>query len=244
MKAVLGRAAALPLAPLLLWQGRRVRRVTPRLPEATGPRAGRRPGQGAPLRLLVVGDSSAAGVGVTRSSQALIGQLLDQLAAQTARPLVWRVVARTGVTTEEARALLEASPAEPFDVAVVALGVNDVTALHPARRWRAAVARLQTTLIQRHQVKAVLWSGLPPMHRFPALPQPLRAVLGLHARGLDQELAHFCRSAGKGAVRTMHVSMPDLQAQGFIAADGFHPGRAAYRLWAQTLAPVVLAQAG
>ncbi len=53
------------LAPLLLWQGRHVRRVTPRLPEAAGPRAGTT-GHGPPLRLLVLGDSAAAGVGVAR----------------------------------------------------------------------------------------------------------------------------------------------------------------------------------
>jgi hypothetical protein len=51
------------LGPLLLLQGRHVRRVTPRLAEAVGPRDGTA-GNGPPLRLLIVGDSAAAGVGV------------------------------------------------------------------------------------------------------------------------------------------------------------------------------------
>ncbi|KAB0649370.1 SGNH/GDSL hydrolase family protein, partial [Burkholderia diffusa] len=55
--------ATAALGPLLLMQGRRVRRVTPRLAEAAGPRDGTA-GDGPPLRVLVLGDSAAAGVGV------------------------------------------------------------------------------------------------------------------------------------------------------------------------------------
>ena len=51
----------LALAPLLVVQGWYVKRVTPRLPEAEGARQGVT-GQGQRLRLLVVGDSAAAGV--------------------------------------------------------------------------------------------------------------------------------------------------------------------------------------
>ncbi|WP_236040775.1 hypothetical protein [Marinobacter nauticus] len=51
------------LFPVLLYQGKRTRRVTPRLPEATGDYAGQY-GEGEPVfRLLVLGESTAAGVG-------------------------------------------------------------------------------------------------------------------------------------------------------------------------------------
>ena len=55
--------AMVVLSPLLICQGMYVRRVTPKLPEADGPRSGEA-GSGALLRLLVLGDSAAAGVGV------------------------------------------------------------------------------------------------------------------------------------------------------------------------------------
>ena len=47
------------LAPWLIWQGRKVRKNTLRLPEAAGPREGQQ-GSGTSLRLLVLGDSAAA----------------------------------------------------------------------------------------------------------------------------------------------------------------------------------------
>ena len=57
------------LGPVLLAQGHYVRRVTPRLPEPEGLRQGVE-GSGPPLRLLILGDSSAAGVGVATQAEA------------------------------------------------------------------------------------------------------------------------------------------------------------------------------
>jgi lysophospholipase L1-like esterase len=248
MNASLGRAVALPLAPLLLWQGRRVRRDTLKLPEAVGVRSGAmgvdRPGR--PLRLLIVGDSSAAGVGAATQDEALAGCLRLRLDATLMRPLHWKLVARTGTTTAEALALIDAEPAEVFDIAVVALGVNDVTALRTASRWLADVQRVNERLFERHRLRRVLWSGLPPMHRFPALPQPLRGVIGLHARGLDAALARWCAARPGGLrPRVTHVPMPvmgdpPLASSDLVASDGFHPGPGAYSVWADALVPHIL----
>lgn len=53
------------LGPLLWLQARHVRRVTPHMPEPPGLRAGTA-GRGPLIRLLVAGDSGAAGVGPPR----------------------------------------------------------------------------------------------------------------------------------------------------------------------------------
>ena len=70
---------ALALSPLLLAQGVYVRRVTPRLPEAPGSRSGVA-GGGPSLKLLILGDSAAAGVGAASQDEALAGQLAVALA--------------------------------------------------------------------------------------------------------------------------------------------------------------------
>ena len=57
-----------PLAPLLWAQGVHTRRKTVVLPEPPGPRSGRT-GSGSMLRLLIAGDSAAAGVGVDHQDQ-------------------------------------------------------------------------------------------------------------------------------------------------------------------------------
>lgn len=55
-------ACAAPLAPRLQWQGRAARRETPHLAEPGGTRAASFDA-GVPLRLLLLGDSAAAGIG-------------------------------------------------------------------------------------------------------------------------------------------------------------------------------------
>ena len=83
-KSLAGTAllAALPLLPILWLQGRYVRKHTPRLPGASGPTSGVIPAAAAPLRLLVVGVSTVAGVGAPDHSQALTGQIAMALARQ------------------------------------------------------------------------------------------------------------------------------------------------------------------
>ncbi len=66
------------LWPVLWLQARCVRRITPRMPEPPGCRAGTA-GRGSLVRLLVAGDSGAAGVGASTQDQALCGQLVRRL---------------------------------------------------------------------------------------------------------------------------------------------------------------------
>ena len=110
------------LGPVLLWQGARVRSTALRLPEA----AGERSRAGGALRLLIVGDSSAAGVGAAHQDQALAGCLARVLAARLGQPVGWQLVATSGHRSAQALACLEAAELAAADVLVTALGVNDV----------------------------------------------------------------------------------------------------------------------
>lgn len=219
--------------PLLLAQARRVRRAALRLPEAAGAREGLCADDavaGAGLRLFILGDSSAAGVGVATQDEALSGQLARRLVERCGRPVAWRLAARTGSALTDLPGLLQAHGG-PADLALVVVGVNDVTGQTALRAWRAGLATLHHALLARTGARAVLYSGLPPMHRFPLLPQPLRLYLGGQARRLDAALAAFAQEAG-----AHHVPLPDLGDRTLIAEDGFHPSAAGVRLWVASLA--------
>jgi len=72
-------AYKLALAPLLIAQAIGTRRRALVLPEAAGARDGRAgDGDGAPLHLLIAGDSSAAGVGVGSALTTLVGFAFDE----------------------------------------------------------------------------------------------------------------------------------------------------------------------
>lgn len=243
------RPLALLTAPVLLWQGLRIRRELPVLPEASGPRRGvesrggedRSEDRGSEeeLNLLVLGESTAAGVGVRTQADGLAPALAAELAARTGRPVAWSVVARTGTTARAAlRALLPRLDQadldqEDYDAILVTLGVNDVLRLRSRRAWRRDVAALLDALAGHLRPGGrIVVAGLPDLARFPSLPQPLRTVLALHARGLDRGLAQ----AAARSPHTVHAPAPPLGGDDFFAADGFHPSGPGYAQWAEALA--------
>ncbi|WP_299962168.1 SGNH/GDSL hydrolase family protein [uncultured Roseobacter sp.] len=227
------RVRQILLAPVLGAQAVQVIRRTPRLPEAAGPRSGE-VGTGEPLSLLVVGDSSAAGVGVSDQESALSGQLTRGLADHYS--VRWQLVARTGMTTARMVDYLDRSAPEEAVIAVTALGVNDATRLVAPRRWVAQTRALHHVLRSRFGVQRIYVTAMPPLDAFPALPQPLANLLGAQARAMWEALRSDC--ADDPSVR---LFVPDWgldSAQ--MARDGFHPGAAIYARWGQSLAQQIL----
>ncbi|WKB54652.1 SGNH/GDSL hydrolase family protein [Eleftheria terrae] len=233
------------LSPLLVAQGLRVRKHARVLPEADGPRQGRAEPEGeaaaqAPaLRVLVLGDSSAAGVGVPTQDEALAGPLARELAQRLLRPVAWQLVARSGLTTQDAPALLRQAAPARCDAVLVVLGMNDVlTQVPPVRAVRERDA-LWVALSQQCGPGLVLWSAAPPLEHFQLLPWPLRSVLGRDAQQLNRAQAAWAPSR-----QVVHLDLPPELADGQLAAselaeDGFHPGPTLYARWARHVAQVM-----
>lgn len=230
-------ALKLALSPLLVTQALQARRSVPVLPEPPGPRSGA-VGSGAPLRLLLIGDSSAAGVGVQRQSQALAGPLARRLAEATGTRVHWRLLARSGITSAQALDLLRGEGPVQADIAIVVTGVNDVVSQVPSQRAVRAREALADELRNRCGIGHVVFAPLPPVHQFPGLPQPLRWIAGTDARRHDRALAHW--AAGRSDVS--HAAWGLQLNRGVMAEDGFHPGAPAYRQCALMLARHVAEQ--
>ncbi|TVQ28065.1 MAG: SGNH/GDSL hydrolase family protein [Wenzhouxiangella sp.] len=224
---------ALLLAPLALPQGLWLKRKAQRLPEAAGERGGLLPGTGPALRLLSIGESPLAGVGLDRQDQALTARLADGLAASSGRSVTWQSAARGGVTAR--RSLTELAPrldAGPADLIIIGLGVNDSVQLRPAPRWQADLLHLINALRQRHGPAPVILAGVPDMQRFPLLPQPLALMLGLRSRLLDRAAAELATSME--AVH--HAPLPlDGESRALFCEDGFHPNARGHGEWAERL---------
>lgn len=227
----------LALSPLLVAQALRTRARVPRLPEAAGPRAGIAGSGGLLIRLLVAGDSSAAGVGVRTQDDALAAPLARELARRCGAEVHWRLVARAGVTSAQAGALIEEAMPAAADIAVIVTGVNDVVDQVAARRALRAREHIVDVLRNACGVRHVVFCPLPPIDRFPALPQPLRWMAGADARRHNGALREWvgARAAALGDVS--YAPLDDLQLDsGAMASDGFHPGKPAYRQVARALA--------
>ncbi len=222
----------LALAPILIPQGLFVRRVTPRLPEPAGERTGIA-GSGPEIRLLIIGDSAAAGVGADTQREALAGQLVAALA--TSHQVCWTLTAQTGRTLQDVNDALQEIPDGQFDAVLISIGVNDVTGGTSQRRWIAGLHRLADQLRTRFQSRYLLFTSVPPMHEFPALPQPLRWYLGQRAKQLNTWMAQM--TSQQSASQFLAIPFPLEPA--YMATDGFHPGPAAYKIWGQHAANTI-----
>lgn len=226
--------AKILLAPILLIQGLYVRKTIIKLPEASGARAGQR-GDGPTLKLLILGDSAAAGVGAACQDQALSGSVVKALESHFT--VQWTLLAKTGETTDSMRIQLMQTDLDAFDVVLISLGVNDTTSGKSVQMYEQQTVALIQQLKNQLDAEHIIFSGLPPMGEFPALPHPLRWFLGLRSRQLDQNLQNI--AAAKGCLYLPMELAPDPS---LIAEDGFHPGPEVYAVWGEHAARMIMQQ--
>lgn len=220
--------------PLLFGQGVWVRRTAMRLPEPRGPREGVI-GEGPDLRLLITGDSTAAGVGVRSQSRALSGLITRALAPHFRTE--WQLIAKTGATTLTTLQTLQRTPPRRADIAVLALGVNDITSGARLSAWIDRKAALFDYLKTRVGVEHIYVSGIPPMGEIPLLPNPLRWALGHRAAEFDTALRRLCAETPGTTWLTVDVRLTRVN----MAADLYHPGPGVYEQWAGVFSDRILA---
>ncbi len=214
------------LSPVLLLQALWVKLKTLRLPEYKTPEFGHTSKEPR-LSVLLLGDSSAAGVGATCFKQSLMGQLIEQLPFG----ISYRIVAFSGDKSTTSLGRLKAIEGQYFDVIITVLGVNDVIAGTHIDDWLSTQQQLHTQLKRNHNASQLIVCGVPPMSTFPALPTKLSHYLGNKASQLDLALQQQLTSSD-----AQYFSLRDFPAELPAASDGFHPGPDVYHHWANKLA--------
>lgn len=198
--------------------------------------------------LVVLGDSSAAGLGCD-SAEEVPGVLLARgLAEETERPV--RLVTHA-VVGANSRALgaqldlcLEASSGVAPDAAVVIVGANDVTAkLSPsssALRLGLVVERL------RRLGTAVVVGTCPDLGAIRPIPQPLRSVARTWSLQLAREQRAAVLAAGGHPVAVADLLSPEFltRPDALFSPDRFHPSAAGYEAAAALLLPALCSELG
>jgi len=223
------RALAVLQGPVVLPQGRLLRRRVPRLADAARPWEGTLAGPD-PVRLLVLGDSTAAGVGAPTQVVALPGRLADAIRARTGRGVTWRAVGQNGATARDLRErFLAEALADPADLLFLTVGANDALGMRGAGAFARDVRHILNAFDARNPGALVLVSSLPVFGRFGLLPEPLRTALFRHSLALESA----ARAVVEARPRTLMSADPPPYAEDFWAEDLFHPSASGYRDWAE-----------
>jgi lysophospholipase L1-like esterase len=222
-----------PISPLLFLQGQYTRRKIGLLPEAGGEKFGAT-GEGdlPPVKLLVLGESTVAGLGARTHDVALAGRFAEELSGRIRRRVEWTVVGRNGVTAK--RTIDELLPMVPdvrFDYILVGLGGNDVMKLSSPRKWRRDMTRLLTILRDRNPDATVFITNCPMIKYSPALPHPIKFLLWELSKMHDANIREF--TAGMQGVCYYHQPA-GIRLEGFFA-DGIHPSEQGYADWSAAM---------
>ncbi|WP_326597062.1 SGNH/GDSL hydrolase family protein [Streptomyces sp. NBC_01803] len=206
-------------------------------------------GRRAPWRLAMLGDSTAAGLGVRSAGQTPGALLASGLAAASERPVELHSVALSGARSADLERQVSLLLTEPGrapvpDACVIMIGANDITGrVPPARSVKHlsdAVARLRTAGCQ------VIVATCPDLGSVEPVGQPLRWI----ARRLCRQLA-AAQTIAVVELGGRTVSLGTLLGPEFAAnprelfgPDRYHPSAEGYATAAMAILPTLCATLG
>jgi lysophospholipase L1-like esterase len=229
---VLGGIFLLPFAPFLYLQGEYVRRKIGLLPDAKGAKRGISGSGNKIVKMLVIGESTVAGLGARTHETALAGQFANFLSAKIGRRVEWLVIGKNGVTAQKTIELLvpQIPTGEKFDYIMLGVGGNDVLKLSSPRKWRRDALRLIEIMREKFPDAIIFMTNAPAVHLSPVLPQPIKFILGNLSALHDKNSREFLPKIKN----VYYFHRPDDITEGFFA-DGIHPSEQGYTDWSKRM---------
>lgn len=194
------------------------------------------PGSGKELDLLVIGDSSAAGVGVDSIEQCFAYLLPQNLNQHSQRPVRVRIAGINSAVAVQIRDyVVPHIEHQHFDYIALNIGINDAKNFHRGNQFCRDFGTLVYALRTRFPQATIIWSGVLDLQSVPALPSPLNWILGVRSRLLDHNGRILCHERGALAPEPEWRPLPEN-----FSTDRFHASEAGYREWAENMSGFIL----
>lgn len=211
------------------------------LPDASGPQHSAEN----PLVFAVLGDSSAAGVGVDNARE-LPGVLLAiALAEETGSPVRLLTHAVAGATSRDLPAqVVAATRLGCPDLVLIIIGANDVSDRIEVRTSAALLATAVRSL--RSAGSRVVVGTCPDLGAVRPIPQPLRAIARSWSLALGRSQRVATAQAGGHPVPLADLLSPEFltRANELFSRDNYHPSAAGYAAAVAVLLPALCQEAG
>ena len=177
-----------------------------------------------------------AGVGISKHSETLTGLTALRLNQSMDFQVNWKVLAQNGLTINNLNLLLGEETSFDADLILVSIGGNDVFNLTAPWVWEMNIIRCIKILVRDGRKPLILFSPVPCVGRFPAIPNPLRLVFGYWELLLQNSLSIVMNSMEDAYL--LDERFPD--GKEFFMDDGIHPSELAYKLWSEKLASTAI----
>lgn len=229
--------------PIYAWQGTKVRANTPRMdpPPTTGTLLFKSKikdkNQNRELRILLIGDSSAAGVGVDTIEQSLGGHLCRLLHEKTGLSVSVRIAGNNSATANQIRDyVVPHIKHENFDFIALNVGTNDAKNFHRGSTFCKNFGTLLYALKSKFPTAQIIWSGIIDLEELEMLPKPLNKILGIRSRILNHNGQVLCTE--RGALAPGNKEWKVITEN--FSKDGFHASSLGYERWAQGIADYII----
>lgn len=247
-KYILGLVISFPLLPLLYFQGKKIRKETPRLPEAKNPKGYIKNSSEKTLKILAIGESTIAGVGVDFHENGFIGALAKEISDKKGVSVLWRVYAKSGYTAKLVRQRLIPKIEETnADAIVIGLGGNDAFKLNSPDLWMLQINQLIKVLKRKFPKTPIYFTNMPPIKEFPAFTKTIKFVIGnlveilgkrLHRRVRKKSNVHY-----NNEVIALNTWKDKFKIEGNVStffSDGVHPSKLSYQVWGKDMGQFII----
>ncbi|QBO59224.1 SGNH/GDSL hydrolase family protein [Chryseobacterium salivictor] len=231
---------SIPLLPVIYFQGKKIRKQIPLLPEAKDPEGFVNINADKNLKILFIGESSIAGVGSDFHKNSFAGHFSRAFSALVQCNIEWKVYAKTGYNVEKIHQKIVPQIREiTCDLIVIGIGGNDTFELTQPKKWTKNIQFLIENLQNKFPETPILFPHLPTIETFPAFTKQMKSVLGNHKdlladylnmQVLKNQNVYF--PTRKINVQEWLGKMKEDQTIADFFSDGIHPSELTYELWA------------
>lgn len=189
-----------------------------------------------PMRIVVLGESNAIGLGVTRHELGMAGHLARLLAGRNSRGVLWSAIGKPGLRIHDAWEVIGDNHAgiAHADVVVLMTGISDTLSLTSRATWSAHMTDTLDLLTEvMPKTARVLITRIPPMDNAGSVSRLARFAAGRQAR-LFNSLTATLISERK---RCSLVDFPSSLAEELWVPEGRQsPYVGMYSAWAASVA--------
>lgn len=221
-----------PFLPLLYFEGKKIRKKIIRLTPVSEYLY--LPGHKGENSILVIGESTAAGVGASHASYS-IGAQLQQLKEK--HPEILNL-GKNGLKAIQLKSLLLHGLDQEnkiFEVTVILIGANDCFKFTPPYKFHQELEAFTGLLESQLGTNRIIFTAIPPIHQFPAIPRLLRFFLGWHRNLLVAAL----KSLSKSNQKIKLLDFNEKFESDLYARDGIHPSDLGYRKLAKMIGEMI-----
>lgn len=238
MRRIAARAAAAVSLTIAVLVGEAVWTVHRRLPSSVGIDAsGRVQGrhEGPPLTMVVLGDSTSTGPGLSDPEEIWFRQALAEL--DLPRPVEVVSLAVGGSRAADVLELVDDAVAVHPDIVLVSVGSND--AIHGTPTWRFEALFDELVGRLENELPVVAVANIGDLGNVARVPHPLKSVLRTRSRMISRKIEQVVARHEHTVLLDVTPSNNGFRNVAVFGPDLFHPNSAGHSLWAAAVTPTI-----